>query len=302
MKWTKNLLTIAMMIAMMSFFTACDDDSPTEPDKEKPDAPTNLMATSINESTIHIKWDAPSTLDNDLFESYQVTYYPEGGTAGEALESVEAGQPFPLTNLTNGTVYVIEVVTVYSNGESSDATTMMWAPAMRFEQVDANTIRVYDSQASAGSGLVLFDSFLETPSVETVANIAIWNLGLDTKVAGTVKFGSASQLDYNGAATAASAHIGNLTAVNSLNDLFDSEAMDMKQYSESAPDLNAIDTQGAGGIAFYVRAESETAGIYNYAKVFVKYENGSFLKEDGLGSYVEVVISYQKEAGVPYAK
>ena len=41
---------------------------------------------------------------------------------------------------------------------------------------------------------------------------------------------------------------------------------------------------------------------YNYAKVLVKYNNGSFLQGTSPNRYVEFEISYQKVTGVPYAK
>jgi len=83
------------------------------------------------------------------------------------------------------------------------------------------------------------------------------------------------------------------TNVNSLNDVFDSEALNAKTFAEREIDL----TQYSGNIVLVVRTADN-----HYAKVLVKYVNGSFLQGSEPNRYVECEVSYQKAAGVPYAR
>jgi hypothetical protein len=311
MNFIKKLSLLATLVAVMFVFNACDEDTTGPDDSNAPGAPVSLMATSTNANTVTIKWSAPGDLDGSLFQDYTVTYYPSNAGPENAPDTtvVLAGEPVQITGLDADKVYTFAVTTNYSNGESSTATTIEWAPAMRFETVDANTIKIYASDvAAAGSGINLYQDdglgdFL--PTVLTVADIAQWNLGLDTKENGTVKFGSANQLTYTGAASAI--YSAEMSAVikeaNSLNDpdVFDSQALDAKTYSQRVEDLSMISLTGKSGVVFYVRVPSTTAGSYNYAKLFVKAVDGKFLQGDG-DKYIEVTVSYQANTNFPYAK
>lgn len=290
------------LVAVMFAFNACEEDT-TGPENDVPSAPVGLMATSINSTTVHIKWTAPGDLDDALFKDYTVIYYPSNTSADDAPDMTAdmAGEPFEITGLDEDKTYTFEVITNYTNGESSTAAKIEWAPAIRFETVDAETIKVYESDATAfGSGISLYDSFLETPEVLTVANIVNWNLGLDTKNS-SLNFGSASQLSYTGATTAASAELASVAfTANGLNDVFDSEGMDTRTYTERVEDLTNVSLGAKSGVVFYVRVANGTG--FNYAKVYVDGNGGSFLKGTSPNRYVEVTISYQANIDVPYAK
>lgn len=297
------------LIAVMFVFNACNDDSTGPSETKKPGAPVSLVATSTNSTTVTIKWSAPGDLESDLFKEYTVTYYPENTGATNAPDTtvVTANTPVEITGLDENKVYVFAVTTSYTNGETSTATTIKWAPAMRFETVDANTIKIYTSEVlTQGSGINLYaDDGLGTflPTVLSVTNITQWNLGLDTKVAGKVNFGSASALSYSGSSTVInSAEISSsLRVADGLNDpdVFDSQALDSKTYSQRAEDLSKINLTNKGGVVMYARVANGTD--YNYAKIFIKSVNGSFLQGTA-DKYIEITVSYQANAGFPYAK
>ncbi|HOQ49483.1 MAG TPA: hypothetical protein PLV01_06625, partial [Candidatus Kapabacteria bacterium] len=59
---------------------------------------------------------------------------------------------------------------------------------------------------------------------------------------------------------------------------------------------------GQTGLAFVVRILRQGQTNYNYAKVLVERGSGGFLQGSGNDRFVKMKISYQKVAGVPYAK
>ena len=293
---------MAALVAVMFAFNACEEDT-VSPDADTPSAPIGLEATSINATTVHIRWKDASDIDATMLKDYTVSYYPEKTSPDDApeLTAMKSGEAFEITGLDADKVYIFDVVTNYENGESSTKSSIKWAPSQRFVQLDANTIKLYASDVTGkGSGLRLpyYDDVFEVyaPEVLTVANIAMWNLGLSTK-GGVVEFGSASQLDYAGAATATeSAAVSNAVSATSLNDVFDSQALDNLNYSQQKHLL----TNTANSIVVYVKSTS--GANVHYAKVFLKNVNGSFLQGAAGNEYVELEISYQVNAGFPYAK
>jgi len=300
----KRFSLLAALVAVMFAFNACEEDTVGPGDDETPSAPINLMALSADASTVHLKWSAPGDLDATMFDSYTVTYYPEGtgSTDAPTMDATEADMPFPVTGLDSNLVYTFDVVTNYTNGETSTVASINWSPAMRFDMVDAQTIKVYAHTSSFGSGLKLYDDLFEEPELMTVADIAMWNLGLDTKVDGTAYFGSASILDYTGAVTAAmSAEVSSvLYPADGLNDRFESESLDMNTFTQRVEDLATASSGTKAGVVMYARVPN--GDTYNYAKLFVKSVNGSFVQGTGDDQFVEVTISYQANAGFPYAK
>ena len=298
----KKLSLMTALVAVMFAFNACEEDT-VSPVADTPSAPIGLQATSINGTTVHIKWQDASDIDKSMLKDYTVSYYPENTSATNApeLTAPKSGEAFEISGLDTDKVYIFDVVTNYDNGNSSTKSTIKWAPSQRFVQLDANTIKLYASDVSGkGSGLKLptFDAIFSeyTPEVLTVANIADWNLGLYTK-SGVVKFGSASALDYAGASAATqSSMISEAVPAASLNDVFDSQALDNKNYSKDVQDL----TNATSSIVVYVK--STISGQDHYAKVFLKNVGGSFLQGTPGNQYVEIEISYQINAGFPYAK
>lgn len=302
-----GILAIAALTALS--FNACDEESTIEPIADVPSAPESLMATSIDSNTIHIMWEAPSDLDQTLFQSYTVTWFEtndDGST--ENATTMDAGTPFPLTGLSHGVVYTIRVTTNYNNGESStESAEIMWSPAYRFTVNDSGVdpIRIHEGASSLGSGLDLYvsDEFGDKYSnALTTGKIEDWNLGF--RIDGSsFLFGSASTLGYNASPDAVnSAEISGYKVATTLEQVFDSEGLDAGDFSLANVDLATVDLDGEEGIVLYVRNDEDGNGEYNYAKVLVKAPGGTFLQGTSPNRYVEVVVSYQEAEGVPYAK
>ena len=298
----KKLSLLTALVAVMFAFNACEEDT-VAPVEDTPTAPIGLEATSINSTTVHLKWQNDGNIDLTQVKDYTVTYYPENTSSDNApeLSAAKANEAFEVTNLDEDKVFIFEVVTNYKNGNSSTASTIKWAPAMRFEKVDGNTIKLFASDVTdQGSGLALYEDdglgdFF--PTVKTIKNIAEWNLGLDTK-GGEIKFGSASQLSYANASTATeSAAISEAVPAESLNEVFDSQKLDNKNYTQNFHTLTNV----ASSVVVYVK-HTNGAGEDHYSKILLKYVNGSFLQGTPGNQYVEIEVSYQVNAGFPYAK
>lgn len=305
MNLLKKLSLLTALVAVMFAFNACEEDS-VGPGEEGPGSVTALMANSTDDNTVSLKWTAPADLDATKFVDYTVTYYPEGtgSTNAPEMSAAEAGVAYAVTGLDKDKAYTFEVVTNYDGGKSSTASKITWAPAMRFEKVSAETIKVYSSTSNFGSGLTLYDDLFEEPAVATIANIGEWNLGLDTKTSGKVLFGSASALSYGGANTSISSMITNaLIPANGINDVYDSQGLDSKTFATQTVDLSGT-TPGTDKDGFVLYAKTGTGDNAHYAKLFIKYNKAasSFLFGSGLDQYLEVSVSYQKNAGFPYAK
>lgn len=305
MNLIKKLSLLTALVAVMFAFNACEEDTVT-PTVDTPSAPIALEATSINSTTVHIKWKDASDINKTMVKDYTVTYYPSNTSSTDApmLSAKESGVAFPIPNLDSTKEYTFEVVTNYDNGESSTASMIKWAPALRFEKVAAQTIKLYTSNViGKGSGIKLetFDSIdgIYIPEVLTTDNISKWNLGIYTsKGMDTLMFGSASVLNYKNASTATeSAEVSDAVPATSLNDVFDSQALDNKNYSQDRHLL----TNTTSSVVVYVRT-TNAANEVHYAKVFLKNVNGSFIQGQSGDTYVEVEISYQLNAGFPYAK
>lgn len=269
-----------------------------------PDAPTELMATSIDDKTIAIKWTASSSEGEQGFEGYRLFVSIDGGDTFSPIDYDAGTTNATITNLAPGTVYVFSLSSMMTYNDSpvfSAPVSIKWSPAFRFtENINEEAITLYESASDFGSGLELHNDNGDAPKTLKVASGDNWDLGLFTSD-GTVTFGSASSIlskysSYSG--TPKRVEISSTYyKANSLDDVYDSQALETRQdFSEQTFDLASIDNPDNMNLVFIVRTNFPD---WNYAKVLVKYNNG-FLQGSGSNRYIECVVSYQKEH-VPYA-
>lgn len=266
-----------------------------------PEPPVNLEATSLNSTSIKIKWDlAPSDKNNwSAFKDYQLYVTPPPTNPVTIAKGVNV---YTATGLTEGTVYTFTLKARYTNNkESTTGAIIQWSPATRFVTTDnGEPIKVYETASSLGSGLQLYNAAGNAPSVVTVANGGQWNLGLDTRTSGKLIFGPAKAIDYNYSSTPQTTemNVDNFFDVLSLDEVFDSQALDAGTLREETLDLNS--QNATNGFVFIVRAQNGSK--WNYAKVHIKKVGGVILQGTAPNRYIECNISYQMTAGVPYAK
>jgi len=290
-----RILTIAMIFAAF-IFNACEETTtPTDP-AVAPNAPTNMMASSKNATSVNLKWTASTSESSADFCCYVLNV--TGGAAVAPIEVTKGQTTYTVQGLEEGTVYTFELKAKNTEGSLSAAATINWSPASRFEENEnGDPIKVYESKSDFGSGLVVYDKDSRLPRAAKVSDGKYWTLGLYTKDS-KILLGSPTLLDYTFGTTPGVTEIADvITGITSLDDIYDSQALTSKTFSAKTIDL----TNYNSNIAFVIRYKLEGSTEYNYAKVFVKYVNGSFLQGIADNRYVEFILSFQTKAGVPYA-
>lgn len=307
MKSFKLTSLFALIIAGMFLFTACEETTkPVDPVKPKPEAPKNLKATSLDASKIKLLWEASSSESDTLFLNYYLEITAVGGGAPLApIEIDKNNKPFIVSGLNEGTVYTFKLFAKNKNGElSTNSTQVSWSPATRFiHNENDDPIQVFETASSFGSGLDLYNPATGKPRGLKVASGADWDLGLYT-TGGVLQFGSASQLPYNYTGTPAPTDISiNYFDAASLDEVYDSEALNATKhtYNPLVIDLNT-DVTVTKGLVLLVRKMEPGNDKFTYAKVFIKKQNGQFLQGASDNRFLLIEVSYQKTAGVPYAK
>ncbi|PKL84510.1 MAG: hypothetical protein CVV22_12650 [Ignavibacteriae bacterium HGW-Ignavibacteriae-1] len=308
MSYSKLLAVLFASLLMGFLVTSCTEDGPTDPNSEKPAAPTNLMALSVNETTIHLKYDISSSEQNTLFQDYFLSYWVVGETANPMTMAVAKGvNPIAVTGLSEGKIYEFQLVARYTNNENSAASAnVKWSPASRFEKTIYNEdINLFERASLFASGLQIYYGSEDGPRTRTTGNSADWDLGVMID-GSTVKFGSASQLGFNfNNQPQPTFMLTDHFLANAFNDVFDSRAMDdgdrNTKYTEHTVDLTNV--TGNQNIIVYVRKYQPGKTRYNYAKIMiVRNPAGGFLYGTAPNRHIKLEISYQKVEDVPYAK
>lgn len=309
MKLTKLFSIFALMLALGFGLNSCEEDATSvEPVViAKLAAPTDLMATSNNETSVILKW-TPSVDQGDAnFKGYEITV--DGAVQSTGTTGIK--NPITIPGLSAGEhTFTVRTLSADTSKKAHSVvtanTTIKWAPAFRF--VNDQKIRLYSAKnTGVGSGLILFDKDESFPYNLNVNDIDSWTVGIyDKGTDGAIKFGPAKSLaEYESHTTGKI--LKNVViskayfAADSLNEMFDSKALDTKEYLGSAEyyDLSKITTTKAGVI--FIVKETTANGIM-YAKVFLKKGTNGFFTTEGSTSFIAGEVSYQKTHDLPYAK
>jgi hypothetical protein len=217
---------------------------------------------------------------------------------------------YTVNNLTAGKAYTFSVYAV-RGGAASTASSIEWSGALRYPNA-STTLRMYESNSNLGSGLTLDPSLggplnvkvgTSNPNPERV-QLAIYTKNADPNV---FSIGAANAFDEykQGAA--------NAFDQNTYISTSSYPALSLSDWYSAASIAGAIPTDGnvrafdlpnaqtgQMGQGFYVR--TGTTANYHYARVFVKNNGGKLLQGTAPDRYVELEISYQQTANIPYAK
>ncbi len=304
MKLSKLISMFVIVLMSALIFSSCEDttDDPIDPNNEVPDPPASIAAVSIDSETVKIAWEASPSESDDLFDGYALIVTP--GTS--APISIASGNTYTVTNLTEGDVYTFSLSAEFSNGESSSPVEIDWSPASRHSEVFGETIKLYGSSSSVGSGLDLYDETEDGPMVRSISSSSDWNFAFDDRDG--VHFGTAGEgvIEYNW--SAGNPHSGQLGGdaqnnivyeIGSLDEAYETQSLvDDMVYSYRLYDLNEY--ADAAGVIFYTRV-TDANGNFNYARILVKNTSNGYVQNDALGDYIEVEVSYQSKTNVPYA-
>ncbi|MCU0426944.1 MAG: fibronectin type III domain-containing protein [Candidatus Kapabacteria bacterium] len=279
-----RLLAASCAALALFVFVACDN-SGTGPGTTVtvPAAVDSLQATSINQTTVRLRWRASATA---AVTGYRVTIVntASGATIGTTNTTSTL---FDVTGLTAGTVYAFRIQSRTADTVST-AREIRWSPAVRVTTMQGGAIRIYETASGFGSGLRIQGG---TALNLTVARGNEWDLGINTR-SDTMRIGSPGRLGYTGITMPRTTRIGNAayTNIDSLSQVFDTE---IQMGPADTFDVPRTVTRG------FVFAFQTQEG--NFAKVLVKSASGVILQGASPNRYIEVEISYQPVANVPYA-
>jgi len=301
-----NLKAFIALLSMMALvLVSCEEDETVNPDPEKPEAVTNVQATSIDDQTIKIKWDLSASESNTLFDQYMIEVTPG---AFAPMYADKGTDMYTITGLTEGEIYTITVKALFTNDEESTGASVMWSPATRFSNTGTGSeISLYEATSDFGSGLDFYyadPDFPEDsgPMLRKTSKGDMWDLGLYTNE-GELIIASPKLINYSTLPPLEDrkvVHIGDMIIeAESLNDVFDSEALNVSNnFEERSIDL----TQYNSSIVLICRVVEPGNIEFTYAKVFIEYKDGSFLQGNSPDRYVKCTVSYQMTPGVPYAR
>ena len=286
---------LAALACVLVLATSCDQTVTPDDPKVAPNAPTNVMATSVNETTVGLKW--LKSLTGETPTGYIITITEAGATTGTTLPvSGGSTEAVNVSGLTEGTIYTFSVQAVNDTVKSAASPSVMWAPAKR----QTGTFKLYSSKSTTnGSGLSL-----KNGTVLKIADGAQWEFCYDDKD-GRPLVGSPGVSGYTlpsgeflivSMDTVASHYV----RANSLDDVYGASALDFQAgFTENLVDLSSLADQ-TKGVVFTVRSRVNSTTV-NFAKVLVKSNGTSFVNGTGADSYIEVEVSYQTVVNVPYA-
>jgi hypothetical protein len=282
----KLLRLLAASVAALTIIVLVACDGTTNPiTVTVPNPVDSLKATSVDAATVRLKWNASSTTN---INGYRVTILNtvSGATIGTVNVS---GTLVDINGLTAGTVYRFRVQTRTADTVSA-AKEISWSPAVRVTTMQGGALRIYETASGFGSGLRIQGG---TALNLTVARGNEWDLGINTSNADTMRIGAPRLLRYSAITAPRATKIGNsaYTNIDSLNQVFDT------QLSVGTDDTFDVPRTVNRGFVF---AFQTVEG--NFAKIFVKASStGVILQGTSPNRYIEVEISYQPVANIPYA-
>lgn len=265
-----------------------------------PAAPTELRATSLSSTAVGLIWRAPN--DTGLI-TYRLRW---SATNIDDSGSIEITNPQAvINNLTLSTPYRFTLVAL-RKGLASSPVMIEWAPALRFGT--AQSIRIYENMSPNGSAFTL------DPSLGGPRNVA-----LNAQPRAHIQLAI-----YTGDGGGASFDIGPAAAFSEfpLASQYDQNVY-ISDSSYPAASLDAwlptgsiapripgngnirafrfpVAQSSGQGQGFYVRTGA--SGDYHYARVLIVNAGGKLLQGNAPNQYIELEISYQSAANLPYAK
>lgn len=300
----KKILSL-LFVSLLTFAVISCSDDPVGPadDNRTPAPPANAKAQSANETSIKVMWDKSTDEADSAFAGYILKITGDDNTT--SIDTIPATfNPVQVNQLSQGVIYTVEIRALFKNGNRSTATTVLWSPAFRFtKNVNDEIIKLYESSSQLGSGLDVYDATEKKPKTLKVASGEYWTIGLDTRN-NQVIVASPTLIDYNYPTTPGYTEISQTYFdATSLDDIYDSEALNVGSFSPYSVPLHAITNDITKNIVLIVRTKESGSNDFNYAKILIKKQAGNtWLAGTSPNRYVEVEVSYQQKANVPYAK
>lgn len=244
----------------------------------------NLMANSPSSTEIKLKWTPVAGIDG--YNLYQTV---DGNlTKVTSVSIAKSDSTVVIKNLSVGKEYTFKLCT-YTGGITNEdlGAEVKWATSFKYEGV-----KIYETKSTTyPSGARLSDG-----QTMMISESAEWDICLDTK-SDTVEVctpkASAMKIQIP-KATLVDTVIGARYA-SSIDDVFESVLFGAT-HGTSEIWRTTVDESETSGWYFFVKTQEG-----NYAKVYVRRENGKFLQGSYPDRYITVDISYQDTKTLPYA-
>lgn len=304
----RNFLLGGLMLAAIGFMAPGCNENPTDtPVEGAPKVVRDLQAVSLSETSVGLKWTAPESDGITGTISYRVSWHLEGNAAADSGSVDVAGTSATMT-VQAGKEYDFEVVAV-RGGKASTAVGVHWAGATRYGKTVS--IKVYEDESAQPSGLTL-DPSLGGPKVVSVSSsnpnlrtvqLAIYTVAADPSnfiigpAYAITEYQNADSFDVN-------THISDSAfATPSLDGFYLNKAL-TTWFASGNGNKSAFTlpiAQSTNGQVFFVRTGA-AATDQHFARIFVKNVSGKMLQGTAPNRFVELEISYQSGANLPYAK
>lgn len=303
MNFKKTLSLLFVSLLTFAVISCTDDPIGPADDNRTPEPPTNAKALSANETSIKVMWDKSTDEADSAFAGYILRITGDDNTV--SIDTIPATfNPVQVNQLSQGVIYTVEIRALFKNGNRSTASTVLWSPAYRFtKNVNDEVIKLYEYASQLGSGLDVYDATDKKPKTLKVASGEFWSIGLDTRN-NQVIVASPTLISYNFPTTPGYTEISsNYFDAASLDDVYDSEALNVGNFSPYAVPLHELTGDIDKNIVLIIRTKESGSNDFNYAKVLIKKQAGNtWLAGTSPNRYIEVEVSYQEKANVPYAK
>ncbi|MES2766172.1 MAG: fibronectin type III domain-containing protein [Bacteroidota bacterium] len=262
-----------------------------------PAPPTYLKANSRDHQAVALQWVESLAADLTNFAGYELIVQATGSTPTPPVFIPKPATSFVVNGLQEGVVYTFTLKSKKNTAKDniSIGDSVRWSPARRFTNV-----KLFETDSPLGSGVNLSNG-----EVLKITDASKWDIALNTKSNGSYQtyiIGSPSFLNY-GIANPRITRIAQrvIDKPISIDAVFDT--FSLGDYAEFKPD-------SIGGVIFYTNTGSNLTNNFlffaktqegNYAKIFVKAVNGTILQGVAPNRFIELDISYQGTANLPYA-
>lgn len=174
MKNNKIILILITVFISSLFIIGCSSEKdpvspdPT-PDKTKVKPVTNPLAYSLNNTSVVVKWTKSADENLPDFDGYLVRILTTNNTLVRERTVNKSLDTLTVTDLTVGTIYNFEIIAKAQSNSTkyinSNAVTIQWSPAWRFDTEGTIPIKVYESSSSTGfaSGLIFYNPSTQQP-------------------------------------------------------------------------------------------------------------------------------------------
>ncbi|MDB5035758.1 MAG: 1,4-beta cellobiohydrolase [Chlorobi bacterium] len=259
-----------------------------------------LMASSISPTAVALRW-------TPQVDTGAITYRA-------AWKSVVSGDSGSIANTTSSSITVSDLragesyvfyIHAVRAGVISVPASIVWTGAARYGTT--TPIRLYETQSAVGgSGLVL-DPGRGGPATISTGNGAVGNVQLAMYTNGNlgnsfiigasysiVEYKNSDNFDRNTFIS------DSIYAASSLDAWLVSGPIDKRIPNDGNLRAFTIPMASAPGRGFFVR--TGTPGDYHFVRVFIRSGNGMLLQGNAPDRYVELELSYQSIANIPYAR